>query len=263
MKKKESLNRVRAADIAAAIEEFAPLSTQVDWDNSGFTVGDPDAMVSKALIALNCTLNVIAEAVEKGCDMIITHHPLIVHAPCLNILSNNLRGRSIELAVRNNITIYSSHTPLDRAAGGLNDIMAKMIGLRGCRRVVEGGFCTIGSLAKQMSANEILSHLKEVFGAPAIRCSKPIEGGIKKVAVSSGSGQGSIKEAIGAGAQLLVTGDVTHHNFYTPKGFMIADIGHHYSELPAIALLNDIVKKNFPTFATLLSEADKSPIFNF
>ena len=83
------------------------------------------------------------------------------------------------------------------------------------------------------------------------------------MAVSSGGGQGSIGDALQKGAQVLVTGDVTHHHFYCPEGFMVVDVGHHFSELAAIKVLEELVKKNFPTFALHLSEADLSPIFYY
>ena len=105
---KPEVFKVKASAIAEAIEEFAPLCLQAEWDNSGFTVGNPKAEVSKALIALNCSLEVVREAVEKECDMIITHHPLIVHRPCLSILEGDLRSDAIMLAIRSGITVYSS-----------------------------------------------------------------------------------------------------------------------------------------------------------
>ena len=102
---KPEVFKVKASAIAEAIEEFAPLCLQAEWDNSGFTVGNPKAEVSKALIALNCSLEVVREAVEKECDMIITHHPLIVHRPCLSILEGDLRSDAIMLAIRSGITV--------------------------------------------------------------------------------------------------------------------------------------------------------------
>ena len=108
-----------------------------------------------------------------------------------------------------------------------------------------------------------MEKVKKAFGASNVRTSALVPGKISSVAVSSGGGQGAIADAVEAGAQVLVTGDVTHHNFYCPDGFMVVDVGHHYSELPAIGLLEHIIKKKFPKFAVLLSEADKSPIFYF
>lgn len=253
--------KVRASEIAKAIEEFAPLGLQAEWDNSGFTVGNPDGMVSRALIALNCSLEVMQEAVSKECDMLITHHPLIVHKPCLSILEGDVRSETIMLAIRHGITVYSSHTPLDKTAGGLNDIMASRLGLKDTRVLGADGFSRVGSLPRAMSAGAFVEKVKKAFGASCVRTSAFVEGKVSCVAVSSGGGQGAIADAVASGAQVLVTGDVTHHNFYCPDGFMVIDAGHHFTELPAIGLLEAVIKKKFPKFALLLSEADKSPIF--
>ncbi|MFA6704443.1 MAG: Nif3-like dinuclear metal center hexameric protein, partial [Bacteroidales bacterium] len=191
---------------------------------------------------------------------------------------------------KNNITIYSSHTPLDKARGGLNDLMAKRLNLQNCKVLSPDGFGVVGTLktvgtlkgnsgekaGKGMNGEEFIKFVKKQFGLKYLRCSKPIgysiatdgriaaaAGKITKVAVSSGSGQGSAKDAIAAGAQVLVTADVSHHNFYQPEGFMILDIGHYESEWEAVALLESIVKKNFSKFAVSLSKRDKSPIYHF
>lgn len=261
MVKKETI--IRARDIADAIEAFAPLDTQAAWDNSGFTVGSPDVAVHKALVALNCTEEIVKEAVAKGCDMLITHHPLIVHAPCMSILEGDVRGDAIAAAIKGGLTVYSSHTPLDKARGGLNDIMAEKLGLNGCEVLGSDGFGVVGTLKEKLNPTDFMQLVKKSFGARNIRCSKPQRCKISKVAVSSGGGQGSIKDALAKGAQVLVTGDVTHHNYYVPAGFMVMDVGHHQSEWPAVDLLERIVKKKFPTFALLQSAKDISPIYYY
>ena len=263
IRKMHKSQKIKASDIAEAIEKFAPLATQAEWDNSGFTVGNPNAQVHKALIALNCSLEVVKEAIACGCDMIITHHPLIVHKPCLSILEGDPRSDTIMLAIRSGITVYSSHTPLDKAKGGLNDIMAAKMRLKDCTVLSDDGFGVVGNLPKALTFTQLVAETKKAFGASNIRTSAPVKGKVTRVAVSSGGGQGSIPYAVAKGAQVLLTGDVTHHNFYCPDGFAVLDLGHHFSELPAIGLLESIVKKNFPTFALHLSEADTSPIFYF
>ena len=255
--------KLKAWEIASCIEEFAPISTQVEWDNSGFSIGGANRDVRKALIALNCTLSVVKEAIAKKCDMIVTHHPLIIHAPLLNIMDDDLRGETIALAIKNGITIYSSHTPLDKAIGGLNTIMAKRIGIKRPKELIEGGFGAYGELEKPLTSKELIERIKKSFGTSNLRTSLPIKEKIIKVAVSSGGGQGSIRDALSVGAQVLVTGDVTHHNFYLPNGFMIIDVGHHFSEWSATELLQKLIQKKFPKFATLISEDDTSPIFYF
>lgn len=254
---------ITAGDIAAAIEKFAPLATQEEWDNSGFSIGGAHRRVKKGLIALNCTKEVIEEAVNCKCDFVITHHPLIVHTPLMNILDGDPRSDAVSLAVKHGITVYSSHTPLDKAAGGLNTIMAQKLGIKNPKELVKGGFGAYGKLPKALSSKEFIELVKKAFGAKNIRCSKPLAGKISVVAVSSGGGQGSVEDALRVGAQVLVTGDVTHHYFYTPDAFMIIDVGHHHSEWPAVKLLESLVKKNFPKFAVRISEVDTSPIYYF
>lgn len=254
---------LKAGQIAAAIEKFAPLATQEEWDNSGFTVGGAHRRVKKGLIALNCTKEVMEEAVAKGCDIVLTHHPLIVHDPLMNIIDGNPRSDAVSIAVKYGITVYSSHTPLDKAVGGLNTIMAQKLGIKSPKELVKGGFGAYGKLSKALSAKEFIALVKKSFKAANVRSSAPLKGKISTVAVSSGGGQGSVEDALRVGAQVLVTGDVTHHHFYVPDGFMIIDVGHHQSEWPAVNLLESLVKKNFPKFAVHISEADTSPVYYF
>ncbi len=141
--------------------------------------------------------------------------------------------------------------------------MAEKLGLEGCEVLGADGFGVVGNLKKKLTSQEFIQLVKKSFNASDIRCSKPLGCRISRVAVSSGGGQGSIKDALSKGAQVLVTGDVTHHNYYVPDGFMVMDIGHHQSEWPAVELLERIVKKKFPTFALLQSAKDISPIYYY
>lgn len=256
------MKKIRISDISAAVEKFAPVSTQAEWDNSGFSVGDPDSEAKGVMIALDCTEDVINEAFEVGCNMVLTHHPLIFGG-CSNVLHSTLQGRAIETAIRKGVTVYSCHTPLDKAKGGLNDLMAQRLGLAECTVLSENGFGAIGNLKVPMKGEKFAEFVKKRFGTADLRCSDPRGRVIRRVAVSSGAGKDSVEDAIAKGAQALVTGDVTHHTFYVPDGFMVLDAGHYESEWAAVALLESIVKKNFPKFATHLSKTDKSPIYHF
>ena len=104
---------MKAKEVAAIIEEFAPLSLQEGWDNAGFSVGDSNQEVTSVLVALDCTPELILEAVELGANMIITHHPLIFGG-VKKITFDNVVGRSIQLAIQNNIVLYSAHTNADK-----------------------------------------------------------------------------------------------------------------------------------------------------
>ena len=256
------IQRMKASELVRPIEEFAPVYEQEKWDNCGFSVGDPSMEVSKALIALDCTEAVVDEAIECGADIIITHHPLIFGG-VKKITPQNWLGRIICKAVKNNIAIYAAHTNMDKAAGGVSAIMADKIGL--CQREIltPDGFGIAGSLEEELSVEEFIGKLKNAFGVDVVRCSAPLCEKIKRVAVCGGSGKSFIADAMGKGAQVYVTGDITYHDFYAEKGFMLMDIGHYFSEYSIVDVFANIVSKNFPNFAVSISKRNNNPIYYY
>ncbi|MBO5407688.1 MAG: Nif3-like dinuclear metal center hexameric protein [Bacteroidales bacterium] len=251
---------MRAIDLVRPIEELAPLEVQEKWDNCGFSVGDPYAEVSKALIALDCTEEVVDEAIECGADIIIAHHPLIFGG-VKKISPQNWLGRTIIKAIQHNITIYAAHTNMDKAAGGVSSAMADKLGLQEREFLTPDSFGVVGSLQEPVGAEVFAGMVKEAFGVEAVRCSKLLEEKITRVAVCGGSGKSFIGDAMSKGAQVYITGDVTYHEFYTEKGFMIMDIGHYPSEYGIVDVFANILSKNFPTFAVSISKRNNNPIY--
>ena len=253
---------MKASELIRPIEEFAPVYEQEKWDNCGFSVGDPNMEVSKALVALDCTESVVDEAIETGADIIITHHPLIFGG-VKKITPRNELGRIIYKAVRNNIAIYAAHTNMDKAAGGVSSVMADKLGLC-CREILTpDGFGIAGSLEEELSVEEFVGKLKNAFGVDVVRCSAPFKEKISRVAVCGGSGKSFIADAMGKGAQVYVTGDITYHDFYAEKGFMVMDIGHYFSEYSIVDVFANIVYKNFPNFAVSISKRNNNPIYYY
>ena len=119
---------MKVAEVIASIEEFAPLHTQEPWDHSGLQLGDFNAEVTAALLCVDVTETVIAEAVERGCNLIIAHHPLIFRA-LYALTGATPVERCVLMALHHNIAIYSSHTPMDKWAGGVSARMAQRLGL--------------------------------------------------------------------------------------------------------------------------------------
>ncbi len=253
---------MKASELVKPIEEFAPLYEQEKWDNCGFSVGDPSAEVSKALIALDCTSAVVDEAIECGADIIITHHPLIFGG-VKRISPQNELGRIIYKAVNHNIAIYSAHTNMDKAAGGVSASMADKLGLQQREILTPDGFGIAGSLEEELSVEELVGKLKEAFGVDVVRCSAPLDGKIRRVAVCGGSGKSFIADAMGKGAQVYITGDITYHDFYAEKGFMVMDIGHYFSEYGIVDVFANIVSKKFPNFAVSISKRNNNPIYYY
>ena len=253
---------MKASELVRPIEEFAPVWEQERWDNCGFSVGDPDMEVSKALIALDCTEAVVDEAIETGADIIIAHHPLIFGG-VKKISPQSEQGRTIIKAVKHNIAIYAAHTNMDKAAGGVSSIMADKLNLVEREVLTPDGFGVAGSLEEELSVEEFVGKMKNAFGVDVVRCSAPLEGKISKVAVCGGSGKSFIADAMQKGAQVYVTGDITYHDFYAEKGFMVMDIGHYFSEYRIVDVFANIVSKNFPNFAVSISKRNNNPIYYY
>ncbi|MBQ7341758.1 MAG: Nif3-like dinuclear metal center hexameric protein [Alistipes sp.] len=257
---------MKIKEITDVIEAFAPLSLQESYDNSGLIVGRPTDEVHKALLAVDVTDEVMDEAESEGCDIIITHHPIVFH-PLKRFNSANVVERCVERAIRQGIALYACHTNLDSTADGMSWRLATMLGvsdLEVLQPKADGernGFGVIGTLAEPMPTTDFLRKVMEVTGAKAVRHSDIATPSVSRVAVCTGSGAFLIGEARSAGADIYVTADLKYNDFMTPDGAVtVADIGHFESEYCVIEILFDILSKNFLTFAVRKSERSRNPI---
>ena len=248
---------MKVGDITAALEVFAPLRIQESWDNSGLIIGSPEDEVHGVMVGFDCTPELIREAVEKGCDMVVTHHPLIFKG-IKRIDGKDPVGAAIMQAVRSGVAVYAAHSTADKVIAGVSGAMARRLGLKNVTIMVpeeDGtvGLGCIGEFEKPMDGNEALAYVKERFNLGVIRSSRPLETPITKVAVLGGSGGGEIQLAMSKGVQLYITADITYHNFFTPAGFMVMDIGHFESEVEIVDIFLSEIRKKFPTFASYKS----------
>ena len=258
---------MKVKDIIAVIEEFAPLSIQEGWDNSGLCVGSPEDEVTSALFALDCTEQLVDEAVACGADMIITHHPLIFSG-MKKISPEDQVGAAVIKAIKNGIAIYAAHTNADKVIAGVSGAMAAKLGLTDVQILDEDGDGTglgvVGDLSQPLTADEAVALVKEKFGLKMLKASRPSDGLISRVAMCGGSGGSLIGAARRSGAQLYISGDISYHNFFTPEGFMIMDIGHYESEIEIVNILFSLIMKNFPTFAVRITQnINSNPIYYF
>ena len=249
------------------IEEFAPLSLQENWDNSGLCIGSPEDSVSSVLLGLDCTPELVDEAISCGADMIVTHHPLIFSG-LKKISPEDKVGEAVIKAIKAGISIYAAHTSADKVIAGVSGAMAARLGLKDVAILDEDGDGTglgvVGNLPEAMAAEDVIRLVKDRFGLKAMRASRPVDGMIERIALCGGSGGSLIKAARRSGAQLYISGDISYHNFFTEDGFMIMDIGHYESEIEIVDILFSLIKKNFPTFAVRITQNIYSnPIFYF
>ena len=257
----------KVKDVMAVIEEFAPLALQEKWDNSGLCIGSPEDKVSSVLLGLDCTPELVDEAIACGADMIVTHHPLIFSG-LKKISAEDLVGEAVVKAIRAGISVYAAHTSADKVIAGVSGAMAARLGLKDVRILDEDGEGTglgvVGNLPEPMTAQDALELVKERFALKVVKSSKPVGCKIERVAMCGGSGGSLIGAARAAGAQLYISGDISYHNFFTPEGFMIMDIGHSETEIEIVDILFSLKKKNFPTFAVRITQNMQSnPIYYF
>ena len=257
----------KVKDVVKVIEDFAPLSVQESWDNSGLCIGSPDAPVTSVLFGLDCTPELVDEAVKCGADMIVTHHPLIFSG-LKRISPDDLVGAAVIKAIHAGISIYAAHTSADKVIAGVSGAMAARLGLVNVNILDEDGTGTglgvVGDFPEPMTAEEAIELVKERFSLKVMRASRPVEGKISRVAMCGGSGGSLIGAAIKSGAQLYLSGDISYHNFFTREGFMIMDIGHYESEIEIVDILFSLIKKNFPTFAVRITQnINSNPIYYF
>lgn len=247
--------------IIDALERVAPLALQESWDNSGLQVGHLSGDCSAMVVALDPTEAVVDLAIARGAGLIITHHPLLFKG-LQTIDTDTSIGRVVEKLLCHNITLYALHTPADSAIGGLNERMIRALGIEKSEPIEPSptnplcGMGRIGTLSQPVAIDRFVAQTAPIFRLPAsVAYATPIEGKqIARVAVCSGSGASMIGAAALAGADVLVCGDVKHHNFQEAleRNIAIIDATHYATEIGFVdwieELLSDIQKKN-STFA--------------
>ena len=234
---------VNVKTVSDYINSFAPYDTQCSWDNCGILVGDENKEVKKVGICLDLTVETLEKAKKEGVDLIITHHPLIF-TPQKTFLKGD---KAYELACER-ISLISAHTCFDCAEGGVNDVLATVLGLSDIKGVVSAEtvipMARIGDV-KEQSSIEFARFVAEKLGTVCrvVDCSNTI----KKVAVCGGAGMDFLFDAIREGADAYVTGEMKHHEMLLAKekGITVIDAGHFETENPSMALLKAKLEKQF------------------
>ncbi|MBO5878534.1 MAG: Nif3-like dinuclear metal center hexameric protein [Alistipes sp.] len=256
---------MKVREITSLIEAFAPLSLQESYDNSGLIVGRDDDEVHGVLLAVDVTEEVIAEAVSEGCDMIITHHPIIFHA-LKRFNSASQTERCVEEAIRRGIVLYAAHTNLDSTPQGMSWRVGQMLGLEHMQVLQssspEGaGFGVVGELHSALPSEVFMREVMERFGVKALRHSDIVKEKVQRVAICTGSGGSLIDQARESGADIYLTADLRYNDFMRHENAIIlADMGHFESEYCAIQILFDILSKKIPIFAVRKSVRSRNPI---
>ena len=217
-----------------------PVDTACGFDNVGTLVGDRNKTVTKAIIALDCTMPVINEALKNGCELIITHHPVI-----FNGIKSVLDDTLVYEIIKNGLSVISMHTNLDQGDGGVNDTLCDVIGLKNVETVeAPDKFLLKKGEISPLSADDFAKHLKTVLNYPVKYVG---ESEIKNVLVCSGSGAQYHTQCIVNGCDALVTAEVRHNNFLdaAQNGVALFDCGHFNTEVVVIKPLCEMLSNEF------------------
>lgn len=261
---------MKNGEIIAAIEEFAPCALQESWDNTGLQLGARGEECTGVLVCVDCTPAVVAEAIERRCNLIISHHPLIFKG-LRSITGATPVERAVMEALRNGISIYSSHTALDSTLGGVSHEMARRLGIRVERALLqrEGqddpavGLGIAGNLEKPVTAETLIARIKKEFGSPVVRHTAIREPGhlLSRIALCGGSGGEFIPRAVAGGAEVYINSDTRYHDFVDYQNeILILDIGHFESEQVTKDIFYHIITQKFANFAVYKSTTEKNPI---
>ena len=258
---------MKISEVLSFLEKKYPLHYQEDFDNCGVQCGDKEQEITGVLICFEMSDETIDEAIRRNANLVISHHPLILRKGIFKIEPTNRVGRIICRALENRMVLYSMHTNLDSAVGGVNDTFAAKLGLQNVQvlSTIEGetnvGLGRIGDLPEALPAKVFLLRLKETLGLQVVRYYGNIDGAVRRVAVLGGGGSSFIGQALAAGADVYVTGDVKYHDFHSAdRKMLIADIGHFESEHFIKEIIFNELKENFNTFAVSLAESEKMQI---
>lgn len=263
---------MKIKDITAYLDSIAPPHLQENYDNAGLIVGDPEAECRGVLFCLDSTEAIVNEAVRKGCNLVVAHHP-IVFKGLKRLNGRNYVERTVMEAIRRDVAIFAIHTNLDNVhRHGVNAKIAEKLGLVGTQILApkpgtndpDIGAGLLGHLPKPMSETAFLQRIKTALRAGVVRHTALLGRPVQRVAVCGGAGSFLLSEAIRAGADAFVTADFKYHEFFDADGrILVADIGHYESEQFTIELLHDLVSAKFPTFALHSTELDTNPVRYF
>ena len=259
---------IKVNNIIKEMELLAPTYLKEDFDNVGLMVGDKNKEVKKVLLALDCTLKVIEEAKKENVELIITHHPLIFKRPS-SITTDTLQGKKIIELIKNDISLYSSHTNLDSVENGLNDTIVSILGfdnfkiLEKNKRDDKAGLGRIVSLNESIQLEDLISKIKKSLNINNLRVVKGKDK-VNKIAIINGSGQDFIGKAVALGADCIITGDTTYHfaSDYKEMEISILDVGHFASEQITFFNVRENFKEKFKDVEFITSTVEEDP-FSF
>lgn len=258
---------MRCSEVMNILETMSPVMFAENWDNVGLLVGREDKTVHKVMIALDATDDVVEQAVLQGVDLLLTHHPLLFSS-IKKITEADFIGRRLLKLIRNDICYYAMHTNFD--VMGMADAAADAMGLHRCEvleityedDIAKEGIGRIGRLPQKMSLEQTAELCKKAFGLDNVRIYGEAEADIEMAAIVPGSGKDYIDAALIKGADVLITGDIGHHNGLDAmeQGLAIIDAGHYGIEKLFVPYMEEFFADQMPELV-VLKAAQKAPFY--
>lgn len=261
---------MRCSDLTRQLDLLAPPEYACDWDNPGLLAGWSEKEVHRILVALDATDEVVAQAVREKADLLVTHHPLIFK-PLKKVNDQDFVSRRILTMIQHGICYFAMHTNFDIAPGCMADLAAAQLGMNaeepleatGEADGVPVGIGKIGSMAVPVTVEELARLVKERFGLPYVTVygMDQVQGPVTRIALSPGSGGSMIRHGLAKGAQVLITGDIGHHEGIDAASNQMAviDAGHYGLEHIFIPFMKEYLEELAGDQVTVLTAAPAFP----
>lgn len=262
---------MRCDNIIEQLETLAPLSYACDWDNPGLLAGRSKKEVKKIMVALDVTDEVVKQAVAQEADMLVTHHPLIF-SPLRQVNDLDFISRRIVDLLQHDISYYAMHTNFDCVPGGMADLAADFIGLQEGQvlevmgETADGRVYGIGKkgiLESPMTLEALAEKVKQAFHLPFVMVygKEKIQEPVSKVAISPGSGKRELTVAVKSGVQVLITGDIGHHEGIdaVAGGLVVMDAGHYGLEHIFVDFMASYIKEHVDSGLCVVKAAPEFP----
>lgn len=255
---------MKLREVIAALEHLAPLRLQDEWDNSGLQVGFPESEIDQVLVCLDVTEAIVDEAIAAKCNLIVSHHPLIFKA-LRQVSDATYQQRCVVKALAAGISIYSAHTSLDNAPGGVNHRIAALLGLEKLRWLSprdgeDAGSGLVGELPASEPDAAFLARVQRTFGVECLQHSALDGRQVRRVALCGGAGAFLLHDAVCAGADCFISGEFHYHDYFENQGVLLAELGHYQSEQFTQDLLLEYLHKTCPGLSVRKTAINTNPI---
>lgn len=266
---------VKIKEVVFALERFAPLPLQESYDNAGLQVGLTEAEASGALLCLDVTEEVLDEAISLGCNLVVSHHPLLFRG-LKTVADRNIVERCVRKAIQNDIAIYSAHTNLDNAEDGVNFKIAEKLDLKDVQLLlphpvkvkdqlheytVMAGSGVAGYLTEPEDSLKFLQRIKSVFHVECLMHNELIQHPVHKVVICGGAGDFMLEHAVECGADAFLTGEMHYHQYFGyEQKIQIAVMGHYQSEQYTKEIFYSIIGDVCPDLPVYMTTVDTNPI---